>query len=70
MQGFGFLREQFRQQMTNHVIGIELVERGILFDGWRRQAGVGVLLQRCTGGVLLAAQVATHATVKIDTKVE
>ena len=70
VQGFGFLRENFRQQLANDGVGIELVERGILFDGRWRQTGIGVLLQGQAGGVLLASQVAADAAVELHAQVE
>ncbi|MNC52335.1 hypothetical protein D3C75_1016770 [compost metagenome] len=64
MQGIGLFRQQVGQQGAYHPVGIELIECGVGLNR-RHRAAVGVQrLQRQPCGILLAAQVASHAAVQ------
>ena len=68
VEGMGFLRQQVRQEVTNHFISIELIERRVDFDIGGVQSGFAQLAYGCFGGVLLTAQVTTQAAIKAHTQ--
>ncbi|MOA32460.1 hypothetical protein D3C78_1536820 [compost metagenome] len=64
MLGFGLFWQQAGQQTADYGVGIELVESGIGFQLRHVAAGVVHGGQRQARGILLAAQVASQATIQ------